>query len=157
MMQYTFILNDLSATAALAQQIAGVLAANFVITLQGNLGAGKTTLTRAVLRQLGVQGSIKSPSFTLVEPYQLPDYVIYHFDLYRFSDPEEWFDAGFDEYFSEPYLCFIEWPENAAALIPQIDWQLQLKFKNNQRELSINALTVTGTLCLNQLITSAGI
>ena len=156
-MQHKFVLNHLASTELLAKQIAGVIVPNFVLSLTGNLGAGKTTLTREVLRNLGVKGSIKSPSFTLVEPYQFAEFVIYHFDLYRFSDPEEWFEAGFDEYFNLPHICFIEWAEKAAGLIPIVDWQISIKFENNQRELTINAVTVTGSVCLNRLITSAGI
>ena len=151
-MQHKFILNDLAATQRLAKGIAQVIVPNFVVSLSGNLGAGKTTLTREVLRNLGITGSIKSPTFTLVEPYQLPDYTLYHFDLYRFSDPEEWFDAGFDEYFSAPQVSFIEWAEKAQGLIPQIDWQITISFKHNLRELIIDSLTLTGDTCLTKLI-----
>ena len=151
-MQYKFILNDLETTQRLAKGIAQVIVPNFVVSLSGNLGAGKTTLTREVLRNLGIAGSIKSPTFTLVEPYQLPDYMLYHFDLYRFSDPEEWFDAGFDEYFSAPQVSFIEWAEKAQGLIPQIDWQITISFKHNLRELIIDSLTLTGDTCLTKLI-----
>ena len=151
-MQHKFILNDLAATQCLAKGIAQVIVPNFVVSLSGNLGAGKTTLTREVLRNLGIAGSIKSPTFTLVEPYQLPDYMLYHFDLYRFSDPEEWFDAGFDEYFSAPQVSFIEWAEKAQGLIPQIDWQITISFKHNLRELIIDSLTLTGDTCLTKLI-----
>ena len=153
-MQYKFILNDLETTQRLAKGIAQVIVPNFVVSLSGNLGAGKTTLTREVLRNLGITGSIKSPTFTLVEPYQLPDYTLYHFDLYRFSDPEEWFDAGFDEYFSAPQVSFIEWAEKAQGLIPQIDWQITISFKHNLRELIIDSLTITGDTCLTKLINS---
>ena len=153
-MQYKFILNDLETTQRLAKGIAQVIVPNFVVSLSGNLGAGKTTLTREVLRNLGITGSIKSPTFTLVEPYQLPDYTLYHFDLYRFSDPEEWFDAGFDEYFLVPQVSFIEWAEKAQGLIPQIDWQITISFKHNLRELIIDSLTLTGDTCLTKLINS---
>lgn len=153
-MQQKFILNDLSVTNKLAKSIAHVIPYNFVITLSGNLGAGKTTLTREVLRCLGVTGSIKSPTFTLVEPYQLANYTLYHFDLYRFSDPEEWFDAGFDEYFLTPQVSFIEWAEKAQGLIPQIDWQINITFQHNIRELTIDSLTLIGDTCLKKLINS---
>ena len=153
-MHYKFILNDLETTQRLAKGIAQVIVPNFVVSLSGNLGAGKTTLTREVLRNFGVTGSIKSPTFTLVEPYQLPDYTLYHFDLYRFSDPEEWFDAGFDEYFSVPQVSFIEWAEIAKGLIPQIDWQITISLKHNFRELIIDSLTLTGDTCLTKLINS---
>lgn len=153
-MQQKFILNDLSETNKLARLISQVIISNFVVTLSGNLGAGKTTLTREILRNLGVAGSIKSPTFTLVEPYQLAGYTLYHFDLYRFSDPEEWFDAGFDEYFTVDQVSFIEWAEKAHGLIPQIDWQININFQHDIRELTIDSLTLTGDTCLTKLINS---
>lgn len=153
-MQQKYILNDLTSTNKLAKLIAQIITSNFVVTLSGNLGAGKTTLTREILRNLGVTGSIKSPTFTLVEPYQLADYTLYHFDLYRFSDPEEWFDAGFDEYFTADHVSFIEWAEKAQGLIPQIDWQINIDFQHDIRELTIDSLTLTGDTCLTKLINS---
>lgn len=156
-MKYIFKLADLRATGKLAQNIAQIIVPNFIIALNGNLGAGKTTLTREILHALGVSGTIKSPTFTLVEPYQQADYSIYHFDLYRFSDPEEWFDSGFDEYFITPHLCFIEWAENARGLIPAVDWNINISYKDNEeRELEITALSENGTVCLKKLITIAG-
>ncbi|TXI99210.1 MAG: tRNA (adenosine(37)-N6)-threonylcarbamoyltransferase complex ATPase subunit type 1 TsaE [Neisseriales bacterium] len=157
-MIHVFNLESLNATENLATKIAQVIVPNFIVSLSGNLGAGKTTLTRAILRAIGITGSIKSPTFTLVEPYQLESYVVYHFDLYRFSDPEEWFDAGFDEYFNEPQISFIEWPEKAEGLIPPIDWQVTINFLNDERrELIINALTNTGDKCLMKLINNVEI
>lgn len=155
-MKHTFKLENLAATGNLAKNIARIIVPNFIITLNGNLGAGKTTLTREILCALGISGTIKSPTFTLVEPYILPEYSIYHFDLYRFSDPEEWFDSGFDEYFTTPHLCFIEWAKNAQGLIPTPDWNLNISYSDNeQRELEITALTTNGILCLEKLITAA--
>ncbi len=157
-MIHVFNLESLNATENLATRIAQVIVPNFIVSLNGNLGAGKTTLTRAILRAIGVTGSIKSPTFTLVEPYQLESYTVYHFDLYRFSDPEEWFEAGFDEYFNEPQISFIEWAEKAEGLIPPIDWQINIKFLNDERrELIINALTDTGDKCLMKLINNVEI
>lgn len=157
-MIHVFNLESLNATENLATRIAQVIVPNFIVSLNGNLGAGKTTLTRAILRAIGITGSIKSPTFTLVEPYQLESYTVYHFDLYRFSDPEEWFEAGFDEYFNEPQISFIEWAEKAEGLIPPIDWQINIKFLNDERrELIINALTDTGDKCLMKLINNVEI
>lgn len=157
-MIHVFNLESLNATENLATRIAQVIVPNFIVSLNGNLGAGKTTLTRAILRAIGVTGSIKSPTFTLVEPYQLESYTVYHFDLYRFSDPEEWFEAGFDEYFNEPQISFIEWAEKAEGLIPPIDWQINIKFLNDERrELIINALTDIGDKCLMKLINNVEI
>lgn len=126
-MQHSFILKDLLATENLAKLIARVIVPEFVVTLNGELGAGKTTLVRSALLALGVTGSVKSPTFTIVEPYQVNNLNIYHFDLYRFNDPEEWFYSGFDEYFGNNSICFIEWAEKAVGLIPVIDWQIKLK------------------------------
>lgn len=150
-----FILADLDDTNQIAVQIAKVIVPNFVITLTGNLGVGKTTLVRAILTTLGVSGTIKSPTFTLVEPYQLANFTIYHFDLYRFNDPEEWFSAGFDEYFMDSQISFIEWAEKANDLIPQIDWQITLTFNQDIRELTIESLSEAGNKCLKKLTTNA--
>lgn len=156
-MLHKFIINDLSASVYLGQQIAKSILPNLIITLTGELGTGKTTLTRSILYALGIKGIVKSPTFTLVEPYQLPNYVIYHFDLYRFTAAEEWLDAGFDEYFNQPHLAFIEWAEHAAEFLPRVDWQITLELiHEQQREITINALTEMGEKCLSQLISSGG-
>lgn len=142
-------------TQQLAVGIASAIVPNFVLSLNGTLGAGKTTLVREILYALGVTGSVKSPTFTLVEPYSLPICDIYHFDLYRFSDPEEWFDLGFDEYFNGKFIAFIEWAEKATGLIPQIDWQIDIEFDEaNERILTISSLTVLGEECLTRLISN---
>ena len=157
-MVFKFSLSGIAATKKIASAIAAIIVPNFVITLSGNLGAGKTTLTREILLALGVQGTIKSPTFTLVEPYIVKDVAINHFDLYRFNDPEEWLDAGFDEYFLKEHLCFIEWPEKAHNLIPSIDWEIILGVVDeNQRTLTITALTKIGEKCLKSLIATAEI
>ncbi len=151
-MQKSYILKDIYATHAIAQKVATSIVPNFVITLTGNLGAGKTTFTREVLRALGVNGIIKSPTFTLVEPYQVNQLQILHFDLYRFNDPEEWFDAGFDEYFQDEPICFIEWAEKANALIPKIDWAISIEIiANDMRKLTVTALSNIGEECLKNL------
>lgn len=157
-MNHQFNLSSLEATAYLAKSVAESIVSNFVITLNGNLGAGKTTLTREVLRAYGITGSIKSPTFTLVEPYTVNGLNIYHFDLYRFSDPEEWFEAGFDEYFVRDHICFIEWAEKAEGLIPRIDWEISIQaISENERILNVNALTDKGDKCLRNLIVNAAI
>ena len=98
----------------------------FIVTLRGDLGAGKTTLARYLLRGLGVQGRIKSPTFALVESYNLPKFPVYHFDLYRFSTPDQWFDAGFDDIFAGAGLMLVEWSEQAAGALPAADLDLRL-------------------------------
>lgn len=146
-------LNDLTATELLAKQIARLLKPPFTILLNGELGAGKTTLIRYILKSFGIEGSIKSPTFTLVEPYNLSDVEIYHFDLYRFSEPMEWLDSGFDEYFGDRSICLIEWPQRAQGLIPNIDWEITIAFKpdHDDRILDIIALTTKGKQCLELL------
>ncbi|MDO4231729.1 MAG: tRNA (adenosine(37)-N6)-threonylcarbamoyltransferase complex ATPase subunit type 1 TsaE [Lautropia sp.] len=125
----------------------------FLITLHGDLGAGKTTLTRAVLRALGVKGRIKSPTYPLVETYNLPRYPVYHFDLYRFSSPDQWFDAGFDDIFAAPGLMLIEWPEQASGALPPADLDLRLSLAESteERHLVVHALSVPGKQCLTSL------
>ncbi len=102
-----------------------------MLELHGTLGAGKTTFTRHLLRALGVMGRIKSPSYAVVEPHELPSaaahaFAIHHFDFYRFNDPQEWEDAGFRDIFGAPGLKVVEWPEKAAGLLPVADLQLHI-------------------------------
>ena len=97
-----------------------------LIELRGTLGAGKTTFTRHLLRALGVQGRIKSPSYAVVEPYEPQGLPVWHFDFYRFADPREWEDAGFRDIFAAPGLKVVEWPDKAAGLLPPADVMMDL-------------------------------
>jgi tRNA threonylcarbamoyladenosine biosynthesis protein TsaE len=122
------------------------------IELQGDLGAGKTTLVRHLLRALGVQGRIKSPTYAVVEPYELPDVNVWHFDFYRFSDPREWEDAGFRDIFTSPGLKLAEWPDKAAGCVPQADLVVQLNVSDDEsRQVSLTAYTPLGAALLNGL------
>ncbi len=115
------------------------------VQLHGDLGAGKTTLVRHLLHALGVTGRIKSPTYTVVEPYELPDLAIWHFDFYRFSDPREWEDAGFRDIFASPGLKIAEWPEHAAAFLPQADLEIHIAvLADETREVTLIAHTDTG-------------
>ena len=152
-------------TAALAKQ----LAANFEqflitlpgshlnISLEGDLGAGKTTFARYLIQAMGHEGKVKSPTYTLCEPYplQLKDQAItvHHFDLYRMRDPLEWQEAGFAEYFDVPGFCLIEWPEKAEGTLPAFDIQIQLSAGSdeNERIIKINALSQAGKSALNKI------
>ena len=129
---------------------------NAFIELQGELGAGKTTLVRHLLRALGVQGRIKSPTYAVVEPYELPlphaqDGLlnIWHFDFYRFNDPREWEDAGFRDLFASPGLKLAEWPEKAAGFIPRADLVVQLEaLEDASRQVTLSAQTALGMALL---------
>ena len=123
--------------------------ANAFIELHGGLGAGKTTFTRHLLRALGVQGRIKSPTFAVLESYTLPAMApaldISHFDFYRFSDPREWADAGFRELFAAPGLKIAEWPENAAGMLPVADLRLHIEvLADDSRSVRTEAGTALG-------------
>jgi tRNA threonylcarbamoyladenosine biosynthesis protein TsaE len=147
----TLALADEAATLELGARVAGALAPGVVIWLRGDLGAGKTTLTRGLLRGLGFQGKVKSPTYTLVESYVISGLYLYHFDLYRFVDPEEWDAAGFREYFNRDSVCLVEWPEKASQLLPVPDVEIRLAIHEEGRKVNIAAHTESGKQCLNRL------
>ena len=144
----TLVWPDEAATAAFAAQLAAALTRvnlNACIALQGDLGAGKTTFVRHLLRALGVEGRIKSPTYAVVEPYTVHAGEIWHFDFYRFSDPREWEDAGFRDLFACPGLKLCEWPQNAAGVMPTPDLELEIQVDaTEQRQVRIIALTPRG-------------
>ena len=120
-----------------------------LIELQGPLGAGKTTFVRHLLRALGVQGRVKSPTYTVVEPYSLPGFEISHFDFYRFDDPREWEDAGFRDIFARPGLKLAEWPDKVAGLMPAPDLRLVIEpLDEERRSVSVMACTARGVALL---------
>lgn len=115
------------------------------VELHGPLGAGKTTVVRHLLRALGVQGRIKSPTYAVLEPYRVGELAIAHFDFYRFSDAREWEDAGFRELFAAPGLKLVEWPEHAAALLPLADLRLVIAPRDDgSRDVLAEAFTPRG-------------
>ena len=119
------------------------------IELHGPLGAGKTTFVRHLLRALGVTGRIKSPTYAVMEPYTLPTGEAWHFDLYRFSDPREWEDAGFRDILTGPGLKLVEWPDRASGLLPVPDWRMELQPRDDdQRDVMITAYTPRGAALL---------
>jgi tRNA threonylcarbamoyladenosine biosynthesis protein TsaE len=119
-------LPDEAATLALGALVARGLQPGLNIYLSGELGAGKTTFVRGLLRELGFEGRVKSPTYALVELYVISRLNLYHFDFYRFRDPEEWHEAGFRDLFSPSNICLVEWPEKARDLLPTADIQLTL-------------------------------
>jgi tRNA threonylcarbamoyladenosine biosynthesis protein TsaE len=115
------------------------------IELHGTLGAGKTTFVRHLLRALGVQGRVKSPTYAVMEPYELPGLPAWHFDFYRFNDPQEWEDAGFRDVFASPGLKLVEWPEKAEGLLPEPDLRVELTpAEGDQRRVILQACTPLG-------------
>ncbi len=142
-------LADEDATRELGAELAKILRPGLVIFLNGDLGAGKTTLARALLQALGYPGKVKSPTYTLVEIYVISSLYLYHFDFYRFNDPEEWQEAGFREYFNESSICLVEWPEKAGGLLPPADIEITLRVVGASRQAEIAAGTEKGRQCLN--------
>jgi tRNA threonylcarbamoyladenosine biosynthesis protein TsaE len=134
----------------------GVAFNGLQVQLVGDLGAGKTTLVRATLRGLGHTGRVRSPTYTLVEPYVLErpagELALYHFDLYRFTDPAEWADAGFREYFDSGAICLVEWPQRAGRLlgVPDLVFSLDLDSGNDGRVLVARAYSESGKACLER-------
>jgi tRNA threonylcarbamoyladenosine biosynthesis protein TsaE len=133
----THWLADETATEALGARLARQIP-HGVVWLQGDLGAGKTTLVRGWLRALGHAGAVKSPTYTIVEPYRFADTPVYHFDLYRLSDPEELEMIGGRDYFDENTLCLVEWPQRAGAALPKPALIVTLVPARDGREVTLN-------------------
>ena len=138
-------------TLALGHALAGCLEAGLVVYLRGELGAGKTTLVRGVLRGLGYPGRVKSPTYTLVELYTVSRLDLHHFDFYRFHDPREWIDAGFRETFNGSNVSLIEWPEKAGPLLPAADVEIVLTPGAAGRSASLHSSSPRGDRCLTCL------
>ena len=149
---------DEAATAAATQRLASALRrqpapCSAFLTLEGPMGAGKTTFTRHLLRALGVQGRIKSPTYAVVELYELPNLPVAHFDFYRFDDPREWEEAGFRELFAAPGLKLAEWPQRAEGVLPVPDLRLGIEPQGESaREVQVQALTPVGEVMLGALL-----
>ncbi len=143
-------LADEEATLRAGKALGEVVLAG-VIFLEGNLGMGKTTLTRGLIQGLGHQGAVKSPTYTLVEPYQLDGRQIYHFDLYRLSEPEELEYMGIRDYFDQDALCLVEWAERGEGMLPTPDLEIKLEPLEQGRKLSLSAMTAKGRDLLQHL------
>lgn len=145
------ILDSEQATLALGQALAKVIEGGSVIFLYGVLGAGKTTFTRGFLQGLGYQDKVKSPTYTLVEPYEVAGHPVFHFDFYRVDDPEVLDLLGLDEYFDAASISLIEWPEHAGSCLPQPDLAFYFSFSKENRTVQIKAYGAKGERMLRNL------
>jgi tRNA threonylcarbamoyladenosine biosynthesis protein TsaE len=145
------LLIDESETLVLGAKIATFLQGGEIIYLSGELGAGKTTFVRGVLNALGYSGNVKSPTYTLVEPYSINNKSIYHFDLYRINDPEELEAMGIRDYCDGESICLFEWPEQGEDVLPTADIIFTLSHCDSGRELKIESKSSKGENILSQL------
>src|SRR5881398_3394967 len=144
-------LPDADATARVGRALAAGIAPGLVLHLSGELGTGKTTLVRGLLRSLGITGPIKSPSYAWVEPYTISSLDLYHFDFYRFGDRNAWLSSGLREYFRPDAVCIVEWPERAGSLLSPPDLAIQLSYQGEARQASIEAQSAEGEAWLASL------
>jgi tRNA threonylcarbamoyladenosine biosynthesis protein TsaE len=134
--------------AAIGLHLALAVTPGMTIWLEGDLGAGKTTLVRGLLRAVGETGAVKSPTYSLVEVHVVSGIYLYHFDFYRFNQPEEYLDAGLDEYFSRNGICLVEWPDKACPYVPDPDLCIRLDMDGDGRKAQLAAHTPKGRTCL---------
>jgi len=147
-------LQDAAATERVGAALAACLSGGMYIALGGDLGTGKTTLARGLLHAAGVPGSVKSPTYTLVESYNASSLDLYHFDFYRFDDPDEWESTGFSDCFNADSVCLVEWPERAAGFLPTPDLALALSHPTPSqagRTLRVTAHSPAGRRCVDAL------
>ena len=150
------LLADEAATEKLGQSLAKACPSQCLIFLRGELGAGKTTLSRGFLRGLGYQGRVKSPTYTLVEPYEIhADETevrqVYHFDLYRLADPEELAYMGAEDCFADNAVSLVEWPQQGAGMLPPADIDILLQYQDGGRQVEIQAATDRGRQIIKRL------
>jgi len=136
------VLADAEATEAFGAELWRCLPSKSLIFLQGDLGAGKTTLVRGFLRAAGYKGNVKSPTYTLVESYTINARIIHHFDLYRLNDPEELEWIGIADYFDQDAICFIEWPDKGQGFLPRPDAIIYLSYQGERRLLEIDSINL---------------
>ena len=138
-------------TKEIGAKVASCLKGGEIIYLKGELGTGKTTLVRGALNGFGHTGNVKSPTFTIVEPYSIDDHVIYHFDLYRLDDPEELESLGIRDYCDGQSICFFEWPEKGGDFLPDADILISLSYQNEGRALEISTFSEIGDSIIGNL------
>ena len=143
-------------TVALGGALVAGLSPGMVIWLEGDLGAGKTTLVRGLLRAAGYSGPVKSPTYTLVEVHVVSGLHFYHFDFYRFNDAEEYLDAGLDEYFSGSGICLVEWPDKAAPYLPPADMRIELRVAAGEADGQHDADADTGRIARITAVSAKG-
>ena len=144
-------LPDAAATERLGAALAAGVAPGRVLHLTGELGSGKTTLVRGLLRALGIRGAVKSPTYAWVEPYRISSLDLYHFDFYRFEKKTEWLSSGLREYFRPDAVCIVEWPERAGSLLSPPDLAIQLRYEGDARQAAVEAPSAEGEAWLASL------
>jgi tRNA threonylcarbamoyladenosine biosynthesis protein TsaE len=148
-------LQDENAMVSFGEVLAAHLQRGMLMTLKGDLGAGKTTLCRGLLRGLGHQAAVKSPTYTIVEPYQLPFGVVYHFDLYRVRDPQELDYIGFTDYLDNCALSVVEWPEHGSEYLNKVDVQVVIGHRENGRTIGIEGCSELGKKFVDGVVESS--
>lgn len=148
---YQIELNDEAAQLAFGGRLAAALIPGVTVFLRGDLGVGKTTLCRGIVNGMGFEGNVKSPTYTLVEPYDVAGQMLYHFDLYRLGEPSELEYMGCRDYFDEVSICLVEWPERGEGVLPKADLELEIQVRGRGRCLICQSYSDKGLVVLERL------